>query len=343
MKTRNLFISKSTLIMILISLLVSSVFIGCSKKDSTDPTPTSQPFSNTGDDSTTRIIASIPRIELSKVKSTGVTLYLSVTDQKGHPFPNFNQYNFVIKQVCIGRTDTAVVTSLGFQKMNQSGQNIATPLVLDYSGSMSSYLADLEQAAAKFITIKNKNDQAELIKFSSSIENVQPFTKDTTALLTALIASWPGSGGSTALYDAMMMGIDDADLFSSQQSSTYLPAIIGFTDGINNASSSTSQDVIDNAIAKQIPVYMLGFGGADSVSLSSIANQTGGRYYYTPDMSTLQSLFSMISGQLKNIYLASWVYSSTCTEVMIIVEASYTCGKGTFYSRTEKIFIPLIK
>ena len=131
------------------------VFTGCTKKDDSTSTPTVQAYTNMNDDTTTQIVASIPRIDLKQVKSTGVTLYISVTDQNGHVFSNFNQYNFIIKQVCVGGTDTTVVGSLNFQQMNQSGKNIATPLILDYSGSMESYVPDLELAAAKFIDMKN--------------------------------------------------------------------------------------------------------------------------------------------------------------------------------------------
>ena len=317
------------------------VFTGCTKKDDSTSTPTVQAYTNMNDDTTTQIVASIPRIDLKQVKSTGVTLYISVTDQNGHVFSNFNQYNFIIKQVCVGGTDTTVVGSLNFQQMNQSGKNIATPLILDYSGSMESYVPDLELAAAKFIDMKNKSDQAELIKFSSSIENVQGFTTDTTALLKALRSSWSGAFNMTAFYDAVYMGIDDANTFVNKSSTSYLPALIGFTDGIDNESVNTMQQVIDHANSNQIPLYMLGFGSADPVLLTNIAESTGGRYYYTPDITKLQNLFAMISGQLKNVYLVSWNYSSSgCNQAMIIVEASYTCKTGTYHSRVEKVFTP---
>ena len=311
------------------------------KKDATTSTRT--PYKNLHDTSTTKIIASIPRMELSKLKSTQISLYLSVTDQDGKPFSEFNKYNFVIKQVCVGMQDTTIVASLSFSKLNQTGNNIATPLVLDYSGSMDYYIADLEQAAGNFIKIKNNNDQIELIKFSTEIEKVHPFSNDSVSLLQSLHNSWAYAGNSTAFYDAMSLGLNDAEAFYLAQSN-YLPAVIGFTDGVDNESYLYPDELVNQALTKQIPMYTLGFGEVDSLVLSNIATQSGGRYYYAPDMTTLQNLFTLISGQLKNLYLVTWVYDNpSCTEVLITVEASYTCSNGSFAAKTQKIFYPLGK
>jgi hypothetical protein len=147
----------------------------------------------------------------------------------------------------------------------------------------------------------------------------------------------------TAFYDAMSLGLTDAETFTNAQSA-YLPAVIGFTDGLDNQSYLDYSSLISQALSKQIPLYTLGFGDADEYVLNYIATETGGRYYYTPDITTLQSLFSLISGQLKNLYLVTWVYDDpTCSEVLITVEASYTCANGAFAARSQKIFYPLVK
>jgi hypothetical protein len=324
---------------ILFGILV--VFSGCKKSEDDNSGPSApQPYSNLSDDTTTSIIASIPRIDLKQVKSNQISVYLSVTDQKGMAFGAFNQYNFVFKMVCVGSTDTIIIGSLQFQKLNQTGQNIATPLVLDYSGSMGSYISDLEFAASKFIKVKNRDDVIELIKFSSDVERVLAFTKDTTALLAKLYEAWPGAGGITAFYDAVILGIDDATAYINA-SSGHLPAVIGFTDGQDNNSTHSMQDAIDQAKIAGIPLYMLGFGSADPTRLTEMADQTGGRYYYAPDPQTIENIFLLISGQLRNVYMATWGYTSSgCNQALVIVDATYTCKQGTFKSRAMKVFNP---
>jgi len=321
------------------------IISGCKKEMPEPPPPLPTAYNNMNDDSTQAIIATIPRIELSKLKSTEITIYLSITDQDGHPFKDFNQYNFVIKQVCVGNTDTTLVASISFNKQNVEGKNIITPLTLDYSGSMSGYTATMENAVIDFIEQKKPDDEIEVIKFSNSPEVVQTFTNDTSVLKQKVSAYWSGSGGSTAFVSAIDVGLDDANLFLRNNAGAYFPSIIGFTDGNdNNSWPLTFDSIINKSMANQIPVYTLGFGGANTNVLSDLANMTGGRYYYAPDISQLAGLYTLISGQLKNVYEVSWVYDNpNCTEVLIVVEANYTCKNGQFFSRVEKIFYPLNK
>lgn len=331
----------------LLFLIISGIanITGCKKEMPEPPPPMPTAYFNMNDDSTNAIIATIPRIELSKLKSTHITIYLSITDQDGHPFKDFNQYNFVIKQVCVGDADTALVASITFNKLNVEGNSIVTPLTLDYSGSMYGYTATMENAVIEFIEQKRPDDEIELIKFSDSPEVVQSFTNDTSILQQQLLAYWTGTGGSTAFYRSLDMGIRDIETFLIQNPGSFFPAIIGFTDGNdNNSWPLTFDSIINKSLANQVPVYTLGFGGSNTNVLSNLANSTGGRYYYTPDISQLAGLYTLISGQLKNVYEVSWVYDNPgCNEALIVVEASYTCKNGQFFSRVEKIFYPLNK
>ncbi len=342
-KSLNIPLLRLSGMLLVIVIIAVGLLSGCKKKTNETSSGGVQPYSNMSDTSTTKIIASIPRIELSKLKSTQINLYLSVTDQNGKPFSDFNQYNFIIKQVCVGSQDTAMIASMTFEKLNKTGNNIATPLVLDYSGSMDGYIGDLETATGNFIVLKNPNDQIELIKFSSYIERIQRFTTDTTRLLDSLHNYWSWQFNNTAFYSAMAYGLNDVEAFNNTRNG-FMPAVIGFTDGQDNQSTISQTDLISLAINKQIPLYTLGFGMANDAILDTIAKQTGGRYYYTPDITTLKNLFAMISGQLKNLYQVSWVYSNTnCSQVLLIVEANYTCKKGTFAAKTQKVFYPFVK
>jgi Ca-activated chloride channel homolog len=329
-------------VMLIAGTIALFLYAGCEKLP--DPPPAMpQAYKNMTDDSTTAIKVSIPRIELADTRSTEITIYLSVTDQNGNPFRDFNQYNFLIKQVCVGEVDTEFVALITFNKLDVEGKFIATPLTLDYSGSMLGYTQEMEDAVINFINTKQPDDQVELIKFSSSIEVVQPFTESTATLVDKVREGWNGAWGMTAFYDVTALALDDAGNFMNTHMGSFFPAVIAFTDGQDTYSYSNNMNsVISKSLLFQIPVYTLGFGGANSFVMENIANQTGGRYYYAPDITQLSSLYTLISGQLQNVYVVKWIYDNPgCTEVMIIVEASYECLNGQFYSRVEKIFYPL--
>ena len=115
-KSQNIPLLRLSFMLPVIILIACSIFAGCKKKANETGNSGAQPYYNMSDTTTTNIIASIPRIELSKLKSTQINLYLSVTDQNGKPFSDFNQYNFIIKQVCVGSQDTAMIASMTFEK-----------------------------------------------------------------------------------------------------------------------------------------------------------------------------------------------------------------------------------
>lgn len=332
----------SFLFLMLLVIGVLPIFNSCSSDDE-EETPEPVAYSNLSDDSTTSIFSSIPRIELSKVKSTQIKLYLSVTDQKGYALTKFNRLNLKVKQVCVGSTDTTVIGNFNVTNLNTSGESILTPLVLDYSGSMEGYTTEMEQAVSSFVTVKGTDDLAEIIKFSSFPVVVQSFTKDTD-LLNNAIFNGESAEGSTAFYDAIGMGINDVTAFFNSSSKSYLGAVIGFTDGEDTGSVLYSLgELLNMSSENQIPIYAMGFGDGDTTLLKHLAGATGGRFFYAPNITDLQSIYLRISGQLKGVYQLNWNYTGLCSEVMIIVEASYKCKNGTFKSVSYKSFEPLRK
>ncbi|MGN0270925.1 MAG: VWA domain-containing protein [Candidatus Weimeria sp.] len=56
-------------------------------------------------------------------------------------------------------------------------------------------------------------------------------------------------------------------------------AVIGFTDGEDNSSQNSPDDVISLANSLGVPVYIIGTGSFDTSALEEIANSTNGRYW----------------------------------------------------------------
>jgi Ca-activated chloride channel family protein len=293
-------------------------------------------FKNMNDDSTTAIDVTIPRIEVGQGRATTITVFLSVTDQNGNPFKEFNQYNFNIKQVCDGFTDTAVIASITFTKAQAEGYQLAASMVMDYSGSMSGgNKKNMEKATKQFVYLKEEQDYCEIIKFDESYEVTLPFSSDLDLLLAAIDSEY--GGGSTAFYDATFAGTQDAADFVASNFGL-IPSVLAFTDGKEN--SSTLADLpfcITMSLKEQVPVFTIGYGNVDSLALQQLAAETGGRYFYTPDSEGLTALYSLISGQLQNLYMLSWEYDNpACEKVWVLVTATYTCAGGTFTAKSEK-------
>lgn len=217
-----------------------------------------------------------------------------VGDFKG-PITSLSKSNFKVY------VNNSRVYTFNFSKSTPTP--VATSLVMDYSGSMSSTdIRNAESAAVEYVRLMRGADASEVIKFATSIRIMQSFTASKSSLYSA-IAQDPYTGAVTSLYDAILRGLRDA----SATASTKKKAVIVYTDGWENNSSATINDVINFANSRSIPVYTIGLGDAiDESSLKRIAKETGGLYFKAPTSKDLLTIYNSIKGGLSGLYRISF-------------------------------------
>ncbi len=211
-----------------------------------------------------------------------------IRDQDGNPITNLNRSNFEIWEDGVPAiiTDVRVIT--------QGATDLSACLVLDRSGSMAGQPnADLEQAASTFVNLMGNRDYGAVINFSyyHSIELSQDFTQDKNALLAAI--NGRSAAGATALYSAIWLGLEAT---ARQQGAK---AVIAMTDGRDNNSDKSLDDLITRATQTGIPVFTVGLGDVDASSLQRLANETGGLYFFAPSSDQLEVIYRRISRQLQ--------------------------------------------
>ncbi|MCB2204732.1 VWA domain-containing protein [bacterium] len=170
--------------------------------------------------------------------------------------------------------------------------NFSAAIVLDASGSMSGAGNAGAKAAGKaFVAFMDSVvDEACVIWFNQSINMAQQMTT-LTPLLTTAVDGLP-AGGATAVWDAMYAGIDEI----STNGVNPKQAVVVMTDGADNASVRSPGDVIAYAQQKNIRVFTIGLGSAiNGYVLDTIATQTGGLYFQTPNASELQQIFTEVA------------------------------------------------
>jgi len=101
---------------------------------------------------------------------------------------------------------------------------------------------------------------------------------------------------STALYDAMMAGMEEL------KKSEGLKILVVLTDGQDNASKNSWKEVIKKANKEKLPIYIIGLGDVNQAILQKIAKATQGQCYFTTSSSSLNAVYSTISKQLKAFY-----------------------------------------
>lgn len=156
-------------------------------------------------------------------------------------------------------------------------------------------LQNAQEAVKTFISgFDRKKDFVSVVGFSSAVTPIIPLTQDIGVLNAAVDSMKPD--GSTALYDAMVAGLNE--LKDPEQ----LRVLIVLTDGSNNASTSTWKDVIRKALESKIPIYVIGFGSVNRDTLSMIADSTQGRFYYSSTSATLMEAYDDIRKHILAFY-----------------------------------------
>ena len=145
-------------------------------------------------------------------------------------------------------------------------------LVVDQSGSMKG--EPLERAfmgILYFIREMGASDEAALIAFESKVHVLCNFTSDKNRLYKYAEKIHPPKG-RTRIYDAIAAG---ARMLAGKRGQK---VIVFLTDGRDNESTFTLEDIRQMNIGEGIFVYGIGLGDIEHIKLEGLATATGGKY-----------------------------------------------------------------
>jgi Ca-activated chloride channel family protein len=169
-------------------------------------------------------------------------------------------------------------------------QDLNTPvsvgILVDTSGSMASKIPQARAAIAQFLRDLNDKDDVFLFAFSSHPFLLQPFTSNHDLVMRRL--SLLHAYGQTALFDVIMQGLQMV-----QRGRYDKKALLVVTDGMDNTSASTVNDVVTQARRMGVLVYSIGIGNPNETPGSSITIGPfviGGDDFEHVDAETLHSL-----------------------------------------------------
>ncbi len=189
---------------------------------------------------------STPAKTTSSVSVGYVMVPFVITDLKGKPIRDLRE-----KDVTLFVDGQPVATDLF---LRSDDAPVSFTILLDGSGSMG-LVGKMDGAKAAIRALaeqKLPGDDFALYVFSSgAVREVVPFTSDTARLVAAADAVTPS--GRTAFYDALAR-MPDRSLLGKNGSR----AIVLLTDGIDNASELTREDLAVLLQGVDVPVYPIG-------------------------------------------------------------------------------------
>ncbi len=191
---------------------------------------------------------------------------------------------------------------------------LTTLLLIDNSGSMN-YAGKLEsaKAAAKgFLGQMRSGDQTGIITFNTEVNLVQEITQNRSVLEAAIDSI--SASRDTAMFDALVEATRILNPLSGRK------AIIMLTDGMDNQSRATSEEVLSGIGFGGLSISTVGFGdpplqdeevdvyeGIDETTLRYLAQNAGGIYGYADDQAELASLYDRIRRSLQSEVVISYL------------------------------------
>ncbi len=161
-----------------------------------------------------------------------------------------------------------------------SAKGAAFLFVLDTSGSVKGPpLEGIKSSARQFVSLMGEKDRVGVMTFNDITEMVAAFTSE-KELLGRKINSIQTAGTRTVLFDALMRAIHEIE--TEDRESKF---VILFSDGKDEGSRSTPDEVIKRARASQISIFCLGYSRVERTylgTLDTISQGTGGIFAEAP-------------------------------------------------------------
>jgi Ca-activated chloride channel family protein len=190
---------------------------------------------------------------------------------------------------------------------NFQSENISLEMVaaLDVSSSMREALPKVRESAKRFLAGLRSGDMVTVLAFNDLIYTLSPRSKDQAQRLQAIdrMRAW----GGTALYDVVVDGLNRLGRHPGRRS------MLLFSDGDDQSSHASLDTAMSRAEGSDATIYVIGQGRAIRArELQTILNRfatiSGGRAFFTEEVSRLDRFFEEILEDLSNQYLLSYPY-----------------------------------
>jgi len=234
-----------------------------------------------------------------KVDTRLVVLHATVSDRQGKPLSALGRDAFRVfengapQEIKLFRHEDIPV-SLG--------------IVIDGSGSMLRKLPRVTAAAMALVHESNPRDEVFIVNFNDQAFLDTPFTNETPKMQQGLDRI--DAQGGTAMRDAIKMALD----YSRGAATREKRVLLVITDGNDNASRSSLEQVVRQAQQSECVVYAIGLFSqekrADATearhALKELTSASGGLVFYPKDVDEVQQLAVEIARDIRSQYLITY-------------------------------------
>jgi Ca-activated chloride channel homolog len=236
-----------------------------------------------------------------------VSLSVSVTDRANHYVADLEPQDFTVFE------EGAPQTVTYFRK---SEAPLVLTLLLDSSSSMQLKLPTAQRAAVGFVEQLTPADTASVLQFGTRVTTLQELTRDRAALVNAIRRS--AADGQTALYTAAYVALRQLGnvAVADQGNGLRRRVLVVLSDGKDNASALSYNDVLDAASRSDTVIYCIALRALDLFDssdddnsiflLRQLAEHTGGRIFMVRDAQALTDVYRRIHEELQHQYMLAY-------------------------------------
>jgi len=245
-----------------------------------------------------------------------VRVPVTVVDKKGVPVTGLSKSDFQVFEDDVPQGFDFIGELKELQKLP-----VYVAVLMDTSSSTAGKLKFEQEAALNFLhtVTRLRKDRAAFVTFDDEVKLRQDFTTNLD-LLTKAVDSVKKPGTQTALYDAVWQFCNEKmrDIGGGGRR-----VLVVITDGDDTYSRATLREAIEIAQQTDTIIFSLstkgGFTGSSvpgveagtvkdtgDKNLTKLAEDTGGRAFFTGDMLALERAFKRIGEELRSQYILSY-------------------------------------
>lgn len=220
-----------------------------------------------------------------------VKLNLSVIDPDSRGITGLDEENILVYE------DGYRVNYVKVKDISSSSDSLYLVFAIDSSKSISKeYLEKIKKNAGEIADSAGGNDRIAVLRFNDKVKLLNNFSSNRMELVNS-IKSVERHGSNTVMLDAIY---DSIEFLSRVKSSR--KGVVVFTDGKDEGSSLSNDDIIKFGKETGVPVYfIISSACKNSAPLSRISKLTGGVLLSCGDKS-VTGIYRTILSRIKNIY-----------------------------------------
>lgn len=258
-----------------------------------------------------------------------VVLHATVLDKNKNFVPNLVRENFKI-------IENGVEQKL--KDFKREDVAVSVGILVDNSGSMRERRTRVNAAALVFVKSSNPEDEVFIVNFNDEAFLDKDFTSNLEELKEGLEKI--DSRGGTAFYDALVMSLDHV----RDRGRKAKKAILLVTDGQDNASRYTLEQVVRVAHESEAVIYTVGLlaeergreGKRAKKALEAISEASGGVAFFPDRVEEVEAIAAKIAHDLRNQYVLAYTPTNTAEDGSFrAITVTATTGRDKFTVRTR--------